>query len=89
MDHHGDVDFEAEVIRLGLPLSLKSGAACKAMSCGHTKLRELIAEGKIDGRKRGKDLLVRTASILKFNAALPQAEFAPAKKAKAAAEAGA
>jgi hypothetical protein len=82
-------DFEADVIRLGLPLSLKAGAACKVMSCGPTKLRELIAEGKIDGRKRGKDLVIATASILKFNATLPQAEFAPVKKAKAAAEAGA
>ena len=82
-----DRDFEAEVIRLGMPLSMKAGAACKIMSVGATKLRELIAQGKIDGRKRGRDVVISTASILKFNATLPQAEFAPVKKAKAPAEA--
>ena len=78
-------DFEAEVVRLGLPLSMKSGQACRMINCGATKLRELIAEGRIDGRKRDKDLVVQTASILKFNANLPPAEFAiPPKKAKGA-----
>jgi hypothetical protein len=53
------------------------------MSCGPTKLRELIHDGQIEGFKRGKDLLVKTASILRFNASLPPAQFTlPPKKAK-------
>jgi Helix-turn-helix domain len=71
-----DIDFEAEVVRLKLPLSMKTGQACRIMDVGPTKLRELIAEGEIDGRKRGKDLIIRTASILRYNANLPRAEFA-------------
>jgi hypothetical protein len=83
MSEQGETDFEVEVVRLGLPLSMKTGQACRVMDCGPTKLRELVAEGKIDGRKRDKDLVIRTASILKYNAELPPAEFAiAAKKAK-------
>jgi hypothetical protein len=76
------VDFEAEVVRLGLPLMMKSKPACEAIGCGPTKLRELISERRIDGRKRGKDLVVMTASILRYNASLPPARFALPKKAK-------
>jgi hypothetical protein len=77
------VDFETEAVRLGLPLFLKSKAAARMMSCGPTKLRELIHEGQIVGVKRGKDLLVKTASVLRFNASLPPAQFSlPPKKAK-------
>jgi hypothetical protein len=86
MNEQNEVDFEAEVIRLGLPLAMKTGRACKVMDCGATKLRELIAEGKIDGRKRGKDVIVRTASILKYNAELPPAEFSIQPKKSAAAK---
>jgi hypothetical protein len=71
----GQIDFDAEVIRLGLPLSMKSAQACEAMDVGPTKLRELISAGEIDGRKRGRDLVVMTASILRYNANLPRAEF--------------
>lgn len=79
----GQIDFDAEVIRLGMPLSMKSAQACEAMDVGPTKLRELISAGKIDGRKRGRDLVVITASILRYNANLPRAEFAfQPKKAK-------
>jgi excisionase family DNA binding protein len=74
-------DFEAEVVRLGLPLSMKSKAAATLMSCGPTKLRELIHNGQIEGVKRGKDLLVKTSSVLRFNASLPPARFTlPPKK---------
>jgi hypothetical protein len=77
------VDFETEAVRLGLPLFLKSKAAARMMSCGPTKLSELIHEGQIVGVKRGKDLLVKTASVLRFNASLPPAQFSlPPKKAK-------
>jgi hypothetical protein len=77
------VDFETEAVRLGLPLFLKSKAAARMMSCGPTKLRELIHEGQLEGVKRGKDLLVKTASVLRFNASLPPAQFTlPPKKAK-------
>jgi hypothetical protein len=79
------VDFESEAVRLGLPLFLKSKAAARMMSCGPTKLRELIHEGQLEGVKRGKDLLVKTASVLRFNASLPPAHFTlPPKKAKSA-----
>jgi hypothetical protein len=85
-----DIDFEVEVVRLGLPLHLKAKAACKAMSCGPTKLRELIHGGHIEAQKRGKDLLVKTASVLQFNASLPAARFTlPPKNAKSAANAAA
>jgi hypothetical protein len=83
MSEQSEVDFEAEVVRLGLPLSMKTKQACRTMDVGQTKLRELIAEGRLDGRKRDKDIVVRTASILKYNAGLPPAEFVTAKKAKA------
>ena len=63
MSEQHDMDFEAEVVRLGLPLSMKSGQACRMMNCGPTKLRELIAEGRIDGRKRDKDLVVQARNI--------------------------
>lgn len=77
------VDFETEAVRLGLPLFLKSKAAARMMSCGPTKLRELIHEGQLEGVKRGKDLLIKTASVLRFNASLPPAQFTlPPKKAK-------
>jgi hypothetical protein len=83
MSELAQVDFEAEVVRLGLPISMKTGRACELMDVGPTKLRELIAEGKIDGRKRDKDLVIRTASILKYTAGLPHAQFAmPPKKAR-------
>jgi hypothetical protein len=83
MSELAQIDFEAEVVRLGLPISMKTGRACELMDVGPTKLRELIAEGKIDGRKRDKDLVIRTASILKYTAGLPPAQFAlPSKKAK-------
>ena len=81
----GDVDFESEVVRLGLPLHLKPKAATKLMSCGPAKLRELIHEGKIEGVKRGKDLLVRTSSILRYNASLPRARFSLSAKQTSAA----
>jgi hypothetical protein len=85
MSEQGATDFEAEVVRLGLPLCMKSKAAAKLMACGQTKLRELVQEKKIDGRKRDKDLVIQAASILKYNAELPPAAFAsPAKKAKSA-----
>ena len=74
------VDFEAEAVRLGLPLMMKSKSACELIGCGPTKLRELIHARKIDGVKRGKDLLIKTASMLRFNASLPRAEFALAPK---------
>jgi hypothetical protein len=77
-----DVDFEAEAIRLGLPLYLKSRVAATMMSCGATKLRELIHDGQIEGVKRGKDLLVKTSSVLKFNAGLPRAQFTLPKQSK-------
>jgi len=78
-----EIDFEAEVVRLGLPLMMKSKPACEAIGCGPTKLRELISARSIDGRKRGKDLVVMTASILRYNASLPRAQFAlPPKKSK-------
>lgn len=70
------VDWEAEVIRLGLPMTMKTSRACQLMDVGPTKLRELIAEGRIDGRKRDKDLIVATASILRFIKQLPPAKFA-------------
>jgi hypothetical protein len=77
------VDFEVEAVRLGLPLFLKSKAAATMMSCGPTKLRELIHDGQIEGVKRGKDLLVKTSSVLKFNASLPRAQFTlPPKQSK-------
>jgi hypothetical protein len=77
------VDFEVEAVRLGLPLLLKSKAAAKLMACGQTKLRELINDGHVEGYKRGKDLLVRTSSVLRFNAGLPPARFTlPPKKSK-------
>jgi hypothetical protein len=79
-----DHDFEAEAIRLGLPLFVKSKAAAIMMSCGPTKLRELVQSREIDGRKRGKDLVVMTASILRYTASLPQAQFTlPPKKSAA------
>ena len=77
------VDFEVEAVRLGLPLFLKSKAAATMMSCGPTKLRELVHQGKITGVKRGKDLMIKTASILRYNASLPPAQFTlPSKKSK-------
>jgi hypothetical protein len=76
------IDFEAEAVRLGLPLFLKSKAAAKMMSCGPTKLRELIHDGKLEGVKRDRDLLVKTASVLRFNASLPPAQFTLPKKPK-------
>ena len=83
MIERGEIDFDAEVVRLGLPLTMKSKPACVAIGCGATKLRELISEGKLDGRKRDKDLVVVTASILRYNASLPPAQFAlPPKKSK-------
>jgi hypothetical protein len=83
MSERGEIDFEAEAVRLGLPFTMKSRDACAAIGCGATKLRELISEGKLDGRKRDKDLVVVTASILKYNASLPPAQFAlPPKKLK-------
>jgi len=74
------VDFEAEAIRLGMPLVMKAKPACAALGCGPTRLRELIHEGKVDGRKSGRHIVVTTASILRFNASLPRAEFALAPK---------
>jgi hypothetical protein len=71
------IDFEAEVVRLGLPLWMKAPAARQFMQCGATKLRELIYQGKIDALKRDKDVLVKTASILKYNASLPAPRFKP------------
>jgi hypothetical protein len=53
------------------------------MSCGPTKLRELIQDNHIEAVKRGKDLLVRTSSVLRFNASLPPAKFS-LQKSKAA-----
>jgi excisionase family DNA binding protein len=79
------VDFEVEAVRLGLPLYLKSKAAAKMMSCGSTKLRELIQDNHLEAVKRGKDLLVRTSSVLRFNASLPPARFAPQKSKDVAA----
>ena len=80
------VDFEREAVRLGLPLYLKSKAAAVMMSCGPTKLRELINDGHIEGVKRGKDLLVKTSSVLRFNAGLPPAKFTlPPKRSSSAA----
>jgi excisionase family DNA binding protein len=76
------VDFETDVVRLGLPLFLKSKAAAKMMSCGATKLRELIHDGQLEGFRRGKDLLVKTSSVLKFNAGLPRAQFTSPKQSK-------
>jgi hypothetical protein len=77
------VDFESEVVRLGLPLVMKSKPAGKFMGCGPTKLRELINEGHLEGVKRGRDLVIRTSSILRFNASLPPAQFTlPPKKSK-------
>jgi hypothetical protein len=77
------VDFETEAVRLGLPLFLKSKAAARMMSCGPTKLRELIHDGQLVALKRGKDLLVKTSSVLKFNASLPPAQFTlPPKQSK-------
>jgi hypothetical protein len=76
MSEQGATDFEAEVVRLGLPLCMKSKAAAKLMSRGQTKLRELVQGRRIEGVKRDKDLLIRTASILRYNAELPPAEFA-------------
>jgi len=76
-------DYELEAVRLGLPLFLNSKDAARMMSVGPTKLRELISAGEIEGRKRGKDLVVKTASILRFNANLPPAKFSP-HKSKAA-----
>ena len=53
------------------------------MACGPTKLRELINDGRIEGVKRGKDLLVRTSSVLRYSATLPPARFTlPPKKPK-------
>jgi hypothetical protein len=76
-------DFDAEVVRLGLPLMMKSKPAGKFMDCGPTKLRELVNDGQLEGVKRGKDLMIRTASMLRFNASLPRAQFAlPPKKSK-------
>jgi hypothetical protein len=76
------MDFEVEAVRLGLPLFLKSKAAAKMMSCGATKLRELINDGQIEGFKRGKDLMIKTSSVLRFNATLPPARFTLPKKSK-------
>jgi hypothetical protein len=72
-------DFDSEVVRLGLPLSVKTGRACELMDIGPTKLRELVADELIDGRKRGKDLVISTASILRYQAALPKATFRKAE----------
>lgn len=74
-------DYELEAVRLGLPLFLKSKAAARMMSCGPTKLRELVNAGAIEGRKRGKDLVITTSSILRYNASLPAAKFSPKSKA--------
>ncbi len=79
-----EVDFEIEAVRLGLPLYLKSKAAARMMSCGATKLRELIQDNHIEAVKRGKDLLVRTSSVLRFNASLPPAKFSLQKSKHAA-----
>jgi hypothetical protein len=76
-----DTDYEAEAIRLGLPLNMKLSRACEHIPCGPTKCRELIADGKIDGRKMGRDIVIRTASILRYQANLPKAQF---KKPEAA-----
>ncbi len=70
-----EIDFEVEAVRLGLPLYMKSKAAARMMCCGGTKLRELVHTGEIEGRKRGKDLLIKTSSILRYNASLPRAQF--------------
>jgi excisionase family DNA binding protein len=81
---NNEVDFELEAMRLGLPLYLKSKAAARMMSCGPTKLRELIQDNHIEAVKRGKDLLVRTSSVLRFNASLPPAKFSLQKSKHAA-----
>ena len=74
-------DFEYEVVRIGLPLFVKPKEATKLMSVGPTKLRAMIQDGQIEGFKRGKkDLVIKTASILRFNASLPPARFSPKSK---------
>jgi hypothetical protein len=75
-----DIDFEAQVIRLGLPTTMKSKRATQFMDCGPTKLRELAHDGQIEAVKRGKDLMIKTASILRYNASLPRAQFTLQKK---------
>jgi hypothetical protein len=79
-----EMDYNAEAIRLGLPLHMKLGKACEHIPCGPTKCRELIADGKIDGRKMGRDIVISTASILRYQASLPKAQFAKKPGTKAA-----
>ena len=74
--HNDEIDFEVEVVRRGLPQSMKLKRACEEIPCGPTFCRELIADEKIDGRKMGRDIVVRTASILRYQASLPKAQFA-------------
>jgi hypothetical protein len=83
--HNDEIDFEVEVVRRGLPQSMKLKRACKEIQCGPTFCRELIADEKIDGRKMGRDIVVRTASILRYQANLPKAQFAKKHEANTAA----
>lgn len=57
-----------------LPLSMKIPDAVEFLGIGRTKLYELISAGEIEAKKSGKNLLVLTASMLRYLENLPGAK---------------
>jgi hypothetical protein len=62
------------------PLVVNRRVAAGVIGSGTTKLDELIATGKIEARKSGKNLLVVVASLEAYVASLPKAKLAPPRR---------
>jgi hypothetical protein len=74
-------DLNAEVVRLGLPLQMKIGRACDEIGIGVSKGYELLGDGELEAVKSGKNLLVKTFSVLRYIRRLPAAKIAPSLRA--------
>ena len=76
-----DEDLTAEVVRLGLPLQMKLPRACAEIGIGPSKGYELLGDGKLEAVKSGKNLLIKTVSVLRYIRSLPAARIAPSLRA--------
>jgi excisionase family DNA binding protein len=64
------------------PALLSVAQTERRLNLGHTKLYELISDGRIEAVKQGRSTRLRTASVRAYEASLPPAPIAPQKRAR-------